>query len=359
MDNNSLQNLKFFLSLDFDDAGQVIGQSILHDDIEGLMHQSHLINAGQNHIIDWAEGNGGTIISSGGDESFIGFPHEIDMEAIESMRNEVGGMVGATATIGLGSAPSEAGKALLFGKLNGKNQVVHYSPEIDEHLMEAHQRVASGEGSAEEVKQDEHYLDDVYGDDEAHSDEFEDQDHNYDDYEEGMDPSDYDQYDESQDADYEPQYDEHTSEDQDDFEDQPEEMGQEFTDIVDDAGVEEGSEEGSEIKDAMKDEFEDQPEEMVDETMIEEDPSQAPMEPQTESAGLKQKLGEVLESFKTDKDSLERLSTENPELYSQVIMLLQQMIGVAKAMNSSEPATEAPIDQQVNVAGDAVGKQNP
>ena len=128
---NTLQGNTFFIAVDGDAIGAKVGQAVLHDDIASLEEVSHAINAGQNLLIDFVESKGGKVISAGGDELVAGFNQEVSPDELEQIRQQYANIVGATLTVGTGSLPSEAGKALIFGKLNGKDQVAVFSPEVE------------------------------------------------------------------------------------------------------------------------------------------------------------------------------------------------------------------------------------
>ena len=76
-------------------------------------------------VRDFVESNGGQMISFGGDEGVFTAPAEF-VEFLDQLRKDYQYMVGATLSIGYGSKPSEAGKALLYAKEHGKDQVVPY-----------------------------------------------------------------------------------------------------------------------------------------------------------------------------------------------------------------------------------------
>jgi len=81
-------------------------------------------------------------------------------------------------------------------------------------------------------------------------------------------------------------------------------------------------------------------------------------------SSLKDKLGSVLESYIQEKEQLEMLAQEDPELYQEVLMLLQQMIKVARMMvtPAQDPQQEAPTEQDPQMAPPApeeMGKPQP
>ena len=60
---------------------------------------------------------------------------------------------------------------------------------------------------------------------------------------------------------------------------------------------------------------------------------------------LKDRLASVLEGYINEKEQLESLQQDNPELYQEVLLLLQQMISVARKLNSQ--GTPPPMENQM------------
>ena len=150
-------NEKLFIAADMDDAGKQVGRAVLGDNPELLSQVSAKIDGGIQDLLSWVMSVGGRRISSGGDEGTFSIPAD-KYQDLEKIRQIIKNKSGFNMTIGCGNTLSEAGKALIQGKLSGKNQIVQYSPETDQFLMDAHTR-AMGEGATyEERKQDEAYL---------------------------------------------------------------------------------------------------------------------------------------------------------------------------------------------------------
>lgn len=333
---------KVYIAMDADDAGRLIGQAILQDDIESLEHTSHAINAGQNLILDWVEGLGGKVITAGGDEALV----EVSLDSVdnlEELRSQYHQIVGATLTAGVGLSPSEAGKALLYGKVNGKDQVAVFDEQMEQELHRVHD---NPEGE-EEQKQNEHYLSGLYTDDQG-----EDQEQ---DPENELMPEDHEfegnnyeqQGDEMQNPheDFQPvDHDTEGYEGEDpemDFMDEefgsPDSQGQlapeDAAIVAEEAAQEEHSGQDGEMEQAMKDELS-QPESV-----------------------LKQKLGELLQAYQTEKTELEQLQQSNPDLYQEVVGLLQQMIRVAKMMAPGQGPAEAAPEQQPDAQDPSMQEQ--
>lgn len=167
-DEDSIGDI-FYIAGDGDSIGSQVGQAVLQDDEVALHEISSAINDGQEMFIDWLENNGGHVISAGGDE-FVGIAPVALHEQLEDFREAYAQVVGATLTIGIGHSMSEAGKALIFGKLHGKDQIVEFAPEMDQFLMDIQGQKPTGE-----EKYNEQYLDATYGEDPEMADEGQDQ----------------------------------------------------------------------------------------------------------------------------------------------------------------------------------------
>lgn len=106
---------------------------------------------------------------------------------------------------------------------------------------------------------------------------------------------------------------------------------QEFVDGDEQAGQEpvDGEEDISAQSEAL-------PEEGQEE--VSEDPSQ-----------IKQRIAENLEMFKQNKDVIEQMKQQNPELYQSIVALIQNMIDMAKELNAGPqnmPKSERPLKKK-------------
>jgi hypothetical protein len=157
-----MENRMLYLAYDGDNAGRMVGRSILANDEQSLHEVSNRINLGHEIVRKWVEEHGGKFISGGGDEGTFALP-EMAINDIEELRNDYKFATNLTMTVGIGGSLSEAGKSLLAGKLRGKNRAVQYDESVDQEIGNAHQRVASGQGSDEDKKLDEAYIKDPSG----------------------------------------------------------------------------------------------------------------------------------------------------------------------------------------------------
>lgn len=147
-----------FISYDGDGIGRKVGQSILANDIDGLRHISHLIEAGHALVQRWIKDRDGVWINGGGDEGNAAVNGEY-IEELGQLRKDYEYLVGATMSIGVGSSPSEAGRALLIAKLKGKDRVEEFSPEMEQEIKRIKKRAKKGAfKSMEEHKLAEAYL---------------------------------------------------------------------------------------------------------------------------------------------------------------------------------------------------------
>lgn len=161
---------QFFAALDGDNAGSHVGQAVLHDDVEALADISSRIDSANQAVKQWVESHGGKMISFGGDESTFMIEAE-SLEAlgdmIEELRSQYQQVSGFTVTAGIGESLSQAGKALMAGKLVGKDMVMEYDDHVEAILEDAHEHAEAGEGTEEEEKLDEAYLGDLFGDEDG------------------------------------------------------------------------------------------------------------------------------------------------------------------------------------------------
>lgn len=250
-----------YMAGDGDAIGAQVGQAVLHDDEQALHEISNAINDGQEMIIEWTENNGGTVISAGGDEFVVILPSELQ-DQLEDLREAYSQVVGATLTIGLGQSMSEAGKALIYGKLNGKNQIAQFDPSMDSFLDDV-----QGQKPSDEEKYNEHYLDSVYGDEQGGLPEGED-------------------------------------------------------------GLPEGQE-GI------------QPAEKIEEEQVAELPEPGDM--QKDEQSLRDKMLTVVESFRSEQETINATKDQNPELYQAFMATISAMIDLARKMG---PSAEAPQQEE-------------
>lgn len=122
-----------FIAVNGDDVGHHIGNAIISDNHEELSRLSGSIKNAHQFIDQWVEQMGGKVHVTSGDEGIYSLPEEA-LSQLEDLRNEYKNMSGTTLTIGVGSTMSEASKALIYGKMNDKNQVVEYEPQIDDYI---------------------------------------------------------------------------------------------------------------------------------------------------------------------------------------------------------------------------------
>ena len=129
MDNQKPSQL--FYAFDGDAIGRRHAEAILSDDVDSISNVSSEITHANEMVRDFVESNGGQMISFGGDEGVFSAPSEF-VELLEQLRKDYQYMVGATLSIGYGTKPSEAAKALLAAKERGKDQVVQYDESAEQ-----------------------------------------------------------------------------------------------------------------------------------------------------------------------------------------------------------------------------------
>lgn len=124
-----------YISVNGDDVGEGIGQAIANDDYEGLSAISGKISGAHQGFSAWIEENGGKIVITSGDEAIFVAPEEI-VEEIENARKQYQAQSGHTLSVGIGESMSQAAKALIYCKMNNKNQTIKYDPHVDDYISE-------------------------------------------------------------------------------------------------------------------------------------------------------------------------------------------------------------------------------
>ena len=401
---------RLFLALDGDNAGQHIGQAVLMDDVQMLHDMSQKIDAGTKAVKDMVLSCGGQVISSGGDEmtAMLDPQHE---SKIEEMRAKYQEVTGFSASIGMGNSLSQAGKALIAAKLTGKNKSIRYDQSVEDILNQAHDAVQQGTADEEQQKMDEHYIDATMENPDQESEQMP--------MDEEM-PADDQMIDETA-ADENPdmpmdedsEFYEEDLQPEEDMEDSPEDMMQFPEGLEEDMPEDDIQEDGMVPDGDIPDMGEDMPmdEEMIaDEMPMDEqnpEPSEFEQEPPialegepvtdeegkdpnaekadptmaTEEDSIEDDLADVdgneeilqriaanLDAFKQNKELMDRIKQEKPELYAAMLGLLHNMIELAK-MISPEAAPDmeqeeqtiqvpSPNDQQAPAQEEQLPKQN-
>lgn len=119
-----------YVAIDADNVGESIGNAVLSNDTDQLSSISNNINSGVSIFSQWAEYNGGKIISSGSDEAIFQVPVK-SVDELEDLKQKYQEKTGFSISIGIGDSVSNAAKALIYAKINGKDQIIDYSPEIE------------------------------------------------------------------------------------------------------------------------------------------------------------------------------------------------------------------------------------
>jgi hypothetical protein len=127
--------MKVFIAADGDSIGKLVGRARLQDNIEEIRRVSSAIDKGNKIFESYAIANGGSVIEAGGDEILI----EVEAAALkdlESVRLQYFTATNATISVGIGKKPSEASKALVVAKLNGRNRSVFYDDDVEKEINE-------------------------------------------------------------------------------------------------------------------------------------------------------------------------------------------------------------------------------
>lgn len=122
-----------YVSCDADDAGKLIGRARLADDVEEVRRTSARLDRGLEILKSWALSVGGSVVEAGGDECSLEIPAD-HIGELPAVREQYADAVKCTLSVGVGVRLAESAKALYAAKLRGKDQIVFYSPEVDELL---------------------------------------------------------------------------------------------------------------------------------------------------------------------------------------------------------------------------------
>lgn len=139
---------RVYVSLDGDNIGASVERAAMKDDVLAIVNQSSLIEKGANIIKDWALKHDGDIYIFGGDDVAFTMPLEY-INHLDALRELYHQGTGFTVSIGYGMSVSKAGYAMLYGKLNGKNQVNGYSTNVYNFL----QRVSKPKTQEEKIQE--------------------------------------------------------------------------------------------------------------------------------------------------------------------------------------------------------------
>lgn len=124
-----------YIAINGDDVGTRIGNAIANDDHQDLANASSTIDQAHKKIDEWAEGVGGKKITGSGDEAIYLVPDDA-LAHMDSVRQDYQDSSGHGLTVGVGASMSQASKALIYGKMNGKNQTIHYDPNMEDYLSD-------------------------------------------------------------------------------------------------------------------------------------------------------------------------------------------------------------------------------
>ncbi len=125
--------MNLFLCFDGDHIGRQVGRAVLTDDVSEVRRVDQAINHGNEIWKSFALRAGGSVIEIGGDEGRIelGVDH---LGEVADITRQYAEAVGATVSVGVGMKLSDSAKALAVAKLRGGNQIVLWTPEMQQEL---------------------------------------------------------------------------------------------------------------------------------------------------------------------------------------------------------------------------------
>jgi hypothetical protein len=383
-----------YLAINGDNVGDSIGSAIASDNHEELSKLTGGLKDAHGAIEEWVQSVGGEIVTSSGDEGIYKVPADsFDEATIENLKNQYSESAGTTLTIGMGDSMSEASKALIYGKMNDKDQIVEYDPHIDDYIASQdggmEEEYAENEEMGEEAPEEE-YSEEMPGEEEFAGEEMpegavdngavgefgEETSEELPDSEIGDSNDDIEYQEEIPEGEEMPMEGETVGEETDEaipgqeygeedeslFEEG--ELGESDLDVnpedkLDDVVGTDIDGDGDIDAMPMEDEGEMAPEGMEgeEEMMPGEEGEEIPMEgeegesaltdmihanmgeeesPEGEEGDteeLRQDIAASLMTFKENKPMLEQAKTENPKLYEATILMLRSMIEMAKKLN--------------------------
>ena len=335
---------QIYVAFNGDDVGSKIGQSIASDDHESLSQTREAVKRGNDLITQWAQSHGGKEVVSSGDECIYLLPVEAARD-IENIRSKYSKISGHTLTAGIGSSMSEAAKALLYGKINGKDQLVEYNPSIDQQISEAageEQEQASqepAEGEEENtvsgnriVEQEQEEAEPVVTEEEPAQEEQEEAEPSIIEEEPAEEeqevevpvvenneeaPVETNQADEEGDVDL-------TANKESEGQDEEDGLYHEIHELSD---VEEMPNEENDLTNRIHSHMSEEDENTED--------SGLPNSEDESETSLREDIANALEIFKQNKSTLESAQEQNPELYTALITMLRSMIVMGKKLGYS------------------------
>lgn len=378
---------RLYIAINGDDVGSAIGDAIASNDHMALNKLSSSIKDSHSMIDEWVQSQGGETITSNGDEGLYVIPEEA-LDELENIRSKYQQMSGHTLTIGVGSSMADASKALIYGKLNEKNQVVHYEAAIDDMLSDDQVDEAEqvAEAAGEDPNAQPEMLDgqepnpqvpegqqkQVLNEDQMNSatpaktpldtgdtQDFADPDDNIegannevgepDDQDEFVDDTSTDEYEKtnpeeaidavvSQEAQANGEEGEEDMQNDENFDEEADGVEDEATMDMDGDGDIDPSD--SDLADDGEiDADEDELANMVEDDMSQEEEGEEGLEeeaaPEDDHADIKGAIMETLQIFRAHKGDLDLLATANPELHAGLISMLQNMIEMGKRMQGA------------------------
>lgn len=355
-----------YLAINGDDVGQKIGGAIAADDEEGLQSASSAVRSGHEMLEQWIAQVGGQVVTTSGDEGIYKLPEE-SLSDIESIKQQYEELTGHTATIGIGSSMSEASKALIYGKLNDKNQIVEYDPSIEQYLSEEDEQGLEGEAPGEEIPEEEalggeslspdeeeelsevaeesgkHDEEPAHEEDMGAEEEFihDAQENEEDEQDEDIVEADEEMTEEGLDGEVNEDIVVEDEEELGEPGESPEELHEEYED---EPGEESDYDYNEMLSDMIQGHMEDDGEAPLEEEMVEGTPEEEALEGEDEN--LRNDIAAALLAFKDNKQMLEEAREQNPPLYDATLTMLRSMIEMAKKLGMAPEEDAVAMDEE-------------
>jgi len=378
---------EIYVAINGDDVGNSIGSAIASDDRESLGSTTSTLKDIHSQIDQWVEQCGGEVVTSSGDEGIYKVPHEC-ADHLEDIRSEYQEHTGHTLTIGVGQSMSEAAKALIYGKMNNKDQIVEYAPEMDEAISSEtgemgtqgyeqqnegklpaeeemsyqKENAAQQEASMAEEPDEDMVEEDGEGEADKDAEEIIEEASNDPEHEKDMTPEEEREHDAAENELDEMDDDIVEADEEANMEGIDGEAGEEDMQVDEDENMEEEPEadegdhedllaemvhahmSGEEDEEMPEEEMmeEEVPEEMPEEEMMEEDQYS-----DEEIENLRADIAHSLNSFKANREMILQMQQASPEMYESLMVMLRSMIAMGRHMGFD---AEQAADEQMSEA---------
>lgn len=129
---------KIYIAMDGDNAGSQVERAALKDDTEAIKDISNRISTGSAAVIEHAKKMFGDVevVVSGGDDLGFLVNDSISKKDVDVLRSVYKRVAGFSITAGIGDSIPKATRALLYGKITGKDKTVPWSNMVEKVISD-------------------------------------------------------------------------------------------------------------------------------------------------------------------------------------------------------------------------------